>query len=254
MSVRAMEYYLTAYKRTWRGTIATSFLIPVLFLAAMGLGLGSLIDARGTADLGGVEYVVFLAPGLLAFAAMQTAVAESSWPVLGALKWVRTYHAQIATPLSPIDVANGHYLFVTLRLFVVSTVFLIVMAAFGAATSWTALLCIPAAMLTGFAFSTGFTAYAVGRENEQGFAAAMRFVVTPLFLFSGTFFPVTQLPQAIRWIAYVTPLWHGVALCRGFALDAIDALAALGHVAVLLLYSVVGLVLSFRWFQRRLTP
>ena len=89
-AVRAMEYYLLAYRRTWRGTVVTSFLTPVLFLAAMGLGLGELVDQNATADLGGVEYVVFIAPGLLAFAAMQTGVAESSWPVLGNLKWVRT--------------------------------------------------------------------------------------------------------------------------------------------------------------------
>jgi lipooligosaccharide transport system permease protein len=253
-AVRAMEYYLLAYRRTWRGTVVTSFLTPVLFLAAMGLGLGMLVDQNGTADLGGVEYVVFIAPGLLAFAAMQTGVAESSWPVLGNLKWVRTYFAQIASPLTPVDVAGGHFLYVTFRLLQGSVAFLLVMVLFGATSSWMAVLAIPAAVLTGLAFATPMTAFAVSRETEQGFSAIFRFVVTPLFLFSGIFFPVTQLPTVLRWIAYVTPLWHGVALCRGLALGTIGALAALGHVAVLCVFAGVGLALAFGYYRQKLTP
>jgi lipooligosaccharide transport system permease protein len=253
-AIRALEYYLLAYKRTWRGTVVTSFLNPVLFLAAMGLGLGTLVDQNGTADLGGVDYVVFIAPGLLAFTAMQTGVGESSWPVLGNLKWVRTYHAQVASPLTPVDVAGGHFLFITFRLAQASAAFLVVMFLFGATSSWTAVLALPAAVLTGLAFATPMTAYAVSRETEQGFSAIFRFVVTPLFLFSGTFFPVTQLPPVLRGIAYVTPLWHGVALCRGLALGTITALAALGHTAVLTAFMAVGLVLAFHFYRQKLTP
>jgi lipooligosaccharide transport system permease protein len=254
LAVRALEFHLTAYRRTWRGTAITSFLTPLAFLAAMGLGLGTLVDDAGTADLGGVEYVVYLAPGLLAYTAMQTAAFESAWPVLGNLKWMRTYFAQAATPLTPIDVASGHLLFIAFRILLASTAFFIVMTFFGAATTWTAIFAIPAAVLTGLAFATPITAFSVSRESEQGLSAMFRFVIIPLFLFSGTFFPISQLPAGIRWIAYVTPLWHGVSLCRGFALGTITAAAVAGHTAVLVAYAVAGLVIAFVFFRRKLTP
>lgn len=252
-AVRAFEYYLTAYKRTWRGSAITSFVTPVLFLASMGLGLGSLVDQSTSVDLGGVEYVVFLAPGLLAFTAMQTAAFESAWPVVANVKWVRVYFAQIASPLTPVDVATGHFLFVALRVFLSSCAFFVVMALFGAVQSWTAILAVPAALLVGLAFATPITAFSISRESEQGLSAMFRFVIIPLFLFSGTFFPVTQLPAAIRWIAYVTPLWHGVVLCRGLALGTISAVAVLGHTTVLVAYAVAGAVIAFALYRRRLT-
>jgi lipooligosaccharide transport system permease protein len=185
---------------------------------------------------------------------MQTAVTESSWPVLANLKWVRTYHAQIATPLTPVDVAGGHFLFMIFRLIQACTAFLLVMVLFGATESWAAVLALPAAVLTGFAFTTLMTAYAVSRESEQGFSAIFRFVVVPLLLFSGTFFPVSQLPAVLEWIAYLTPLWHGVALCRGLALGTISVGAALGHATVLAAFALVGMLLAFRYYERRLTP
>ena len=98
-AVREFRYWLTNYRRTWRGSIYTSFLSPVLYLGAMGLGLGKLVDAHGTARLGGVSYLAFLAPGLLAAAAMQSGIEESTYPVLGSVKWRRTYYAAAASPL-----------------------------------------------------------------------------------------------------------------------------------------------------------
>ena len=253
-SVRALELHLLAYRQAWRGTIITSFITPLLFLTAMGLGLGSLIDEGNRADLGDLSYVAFLAPGLLAFTAMQTGAFESAWPVLGALKWVRTYQAQIATPLRPQDVGVGQLLFITLRIFIAATVFFAVMLVFGTIESPLAPLAIPAALLTGLAFATPMVAFAVTRQSEQGFSAIFRFVVTPLFLFSGTFFPISQLPAGIRWIAFVTPLWHGVALCRGLTLGTIHALPALGHVAALLAFAGAGLAIALRAYNRVLTP
>jgi len=251
-SVRAFEYYLTVYKRTWRGSAITNFLTPVLFLAAMGLGLGTLVNDSTSAGLGGVEYVVFLAPGLLASTAMQTAAFESAWPVVGGLKWMRTYFAQAATPLSPAAIALGHFFFVTMRVFLASCAFFAVMALFGAVTSWTAVFAIPAAVLTGMAFGTPVTAFSISLESERGLSSMFRFVIIPLFLFSGTFFPVTQLPAGIRWIAYVTPLWHGVMLCRGLALGALTPLAALGHTTVLLAYLLVGGFVAIAFYRRKL--
>src|SRR5215472_12873597 len=116
LAVRQLRFWLTNYRRTWRGSIYSGVLSPVLYLGAMGLGLGTLVDAHGTAGLGGVSYLSFLAPGLLAASAMQTAMGESTYPVFASLKWLKTYHAAIATPLRPVDLFRGHLLWTTLRL------------------------------------------------------------------------------------------------------------------------------------------
>src|SRR5262249_34377153 len=111
LAVRQFRFWLTDYRRTWRGSIYSSLLNPLLFLGAMGLGLRMLVDARGTASLGGVSYLVFLAPGLLAATGMQTAVGECTYPVFASVKWTKTYQAASASPLRPADVFHGHLLF-----------------------------------------------------------------------------------------------------------------------------------------------
>src|SRR6202050_2892248 len=134
-AVREFRYWLTNYRRTWRGSIYTSCLSRVLYLGAMGLGLGKLVDAHGTARLGGVGYLAFLAPGLLAAAAMQSGIEESTYPVLRSVKWRRHYYAAAASPLRPADIFHGHLLFTIMRLAMNSAIFLVVMAGFGARTS-----------------------------------------------------------------------------------------------------------------------
>src|SRR5262245_4705575 len=116
LAVRQLRFWLTNYRRTWRGSIYSSVLNPLLFLGAIGLGLGSLVDAHGTGRLGGVSYLAFLAPGLLAAAAMETAVGESPYPVYGSVKWNKTYQAAVASPLSPAEILQGTVMLVTLRL------------------------------------------------------------------------------------------------------------------------------------------
>ena len=135
MAVRAFRFWLVNYRRTWRGSVYSSVLSPVLYLGAMGLGLGSLVDSHGTASLGGVSYLTFLAPGLMAASAMQTAVGESLYPVFSAVKWQQTYQAAASTPLRPGDIFRGHVLFTTMRLVMNMAVFLAIMVAFGAARS-----------------------------------------------------------------------------------------------------------------------
>jgi len=253
MSVRALRFWLTNYRRTWRGTIYSSFLSPVLYLGAMGIGLGTLVNAHGTASLGGVSYLAFLAPGLMAAAAMQTAVGESLYPVFSAVKWQQTYQAAASTPLKPGDLFRGHVMFTSLRLIMNMIIFLAVLAAFGAARSAWAVMCVPVAVLTGLAFAAPLDAFAVTqKKNDQAFNVIFRFGMIPLFLFSGTFFPVTQLPVAIRWLAYITPLWHGVALCRALSLGSADLPGALGHAAYLILITIAGLAAGQLTYRRRL--
>jgi lipooligosaccharide transport system permease protein len=252
LAMRQLRFWLTNYKRTWRGSIYSSVLNPVLYLGAMGLGLGTLVDQRGTAYLGGVSYLVFLAPGLLAAGAMETAMGESTYPVLGSVKWLKTYQAAAATPLRPRDLLHGHLLFTLLRLAMNAAVFLAVMAAFGAVRSPWVLACVPVAMLTGLAFAAPIEAYAVGCTKDSSFAMLFRFVMIPLFLFSGTFFPVSQLPAAVRPLAYATPLWHGVALCRSLSLGTATPAQAALHVGYLALVAAAGVAAGHYTYRRRL--
>jgi len=252
LALRSFEYWLFQYKRTWRGSVISTILFPVLFLASMGVGLGTLVDSSTSGGVEGHSYLVFLAPGLLAATAMQTAVGESTYPVMGAIKWIKTYHAMLATPLGVLDVLVGHLLFIGARVLIGSTIFLAVMTAFGAVDSPLALLTLPEALLTGMAFATPVVAYSAVLENDYGFAVLLRFVVVPLFLFGGVFYPVSQLPLVLEQLAYLTPLWHGVALSRELALGTATLGATLLHVAYLAVWIVVGFVFAARNYRRRL--
>jgi lipooligosaccharide transport system permease protein len=254
LPLRSFAYWAYQYKRTWRSSLSSSFLNPILFLAAMGVGLGSLVDknVHSSTSLGGVSYLTFLAPGLLAASAMQTAAQESTYPVMGAIKWIRTYHAMLATPLRVVDVLVGHLAWIAVRLLLVTSIFVAVMAAFGATRSWTVIFAIPAAVLTGMAFSAPIAAFAATRESEASFSAIFRFLVIPMFLFSGTFFPVSQLPAVLRPVAYATPLWHGVDLCRDLALGRIPPGRTVLHVVYLLVWVAAGVVLALGAFRQRL--
>jgi lipooligosaccharide transport system permease protein len=251
-AVREFRFWLTDYRRTWRGSIYSSVLSPVLYLGAMGLGLGTLIDAHGTASLGGVSYLAFLAPGLLAANAMQTGISNSTYPVLGSVKWFKNYIAAAATPLRPRDIFHGHLLFTLLRLTMNAAIFLVVMAVFGAVRSPWVLAALPVAVLTGLAFAAPVEAFAVLQTSDQRFSIIYRFGLIPLFLFSGTFFPVTRLPAWARPVAYATPLWHGVALCRSLSLGTATAGGALEHLAYLVLLAAAGIVACQLAYRRRL--
>ena len=247
---RALAYWLTSYRRVWRGSLISCFLSPIFFLVAMGFGLGALVDAgEGIPD---VDYIAFIAPGILAAQAMQTAVIESTYPVMGAVKWQRQYHAMLAAPLGPYDIVLGHLAFILMRVVLTSTSFLLVAWALGAIGSPWAALGLPVAALCGMAYAAPVYAFAVRQEVDGGFAMLFRFVILPMFLFSGTFFPVDQLPSWLEPIAWLTPLWHAVDLCRSLALETVTPAAATGHVAYLLLWVVAGLWLAVRSFRRRL--
>src|SRR5580698_1962441 len=236
MWLRVSLYFGYQYKRTWRSSIVTSFLIPILYLTAMGVALGSLID-KHSHGVGGVTYVAFLAPGLLASTCMQIATNDTTWPVLGAIKWMRTYLAMLAAPLSVYDVLRGHLAWVAARLSIVISIYLVVMAAFGTIYSPWAAVALPAGVLTGMAFGAPMAAYAATQDKDVSFITIYRFVVVPLFLFSGTFFPVSQLPHVLVYVAYATPLFHGVALCRDLTLGQVHLWVDVGHAAYLILWS-----------------
>jgi lipooligosaccharide transport system permease protein len=246
-----MGYFAYQYKRTWRSSITTSFLYPILYLAAMGVGLGSLVDKHShTVD--GVSYLIFLAPGLLAGTAMQIGGNEAMYPIMGAIKWMKTYFAMLATPLRVVDVLRGQLGWIAVRLAIVSSIYLGVMAVFGAVKSWYGILALPAAIMTGMAFAAPIAAYSARQERDVGFTTLYRFGLIPLFLFSGTFFPVSQLPVWLRPIAYATPLYHGVFLCRGLVLGNLSLWPAVGSAVYLVALVGIGYWLAGISFKKRL--
>jgi len=246
-----LGYWLTAYRRTWRGSVFGRFLSPVLFLLSMGLGLGTLVNSRA-GGVDGVPYLQFVVPGLLAAQGMWVAVGESTYQVLGAIRWQRQYHAMLATPIAVWQVLLGHLAYVALQLTGATLVFLGVAAAFGAWGSWWVLLAVPVTVLTGLAFAVPIFAFSATQDGDDGFNILFRFVITPLFLFSGTFFPVDRLPVWLRPVAWLTPLWHGVDANRELALGSPRAVLLAGHVAYLLVVLAMSGWLALRSFRRRL--
>ena len=253
LTVRAFRCWLTTYRRLWRASIYSSVLGPVFYLGAMGYGLGSLVDARGTASLGGVPYVEFVAPAILAFQAMNTGIANASFPVFGAMRWSWIYVSARATQLRPADINRGHLMFITLRVAMNSACFIAVMAAFGTVRSAWAALLLPAAALTGLAFAAPVAAWAVTLEKDYSMNYVFRFVAVPMMLFSGTFFPVSRLPGWLQPVAYATPLWHAAALCRGLALGTgLSAGSVAAHVGYLAAMAAAGLWAGSVTYRRRL--
>lgn len=249
-----VEHFWTWYRRNWRATAVSSILQPLLFLLAFGVGFGSLVDGAGRAATGGVPYLVWLAPALLAVSAVQSAAFESTYPVLSAFKWQRVYHAMVAGPITPGQVALGHLAWTVTKITGTGAVFVVVIAAFGGVTGPGIVGSLLAAALTGAAVAALVMAFAATVENEGGpFNALFRFVVIPMTLFSGTFFPVDRLPEWVRPVAWISPLWHGTELARAAALGTGRALALLGHVAVLAGLLAVGIALVTRLYRRRLS-
>jgi lipooligosaccharide transport system permease protein len=253
-TARVLEFNARVYRRTWRGGIVTTFVSPILFLAAMGFGLGSFVDSAGTASgaLGDVSYAAWLAPGLLAASAMQTGGFSATYTIMGRVRWGRIYHGMLATPLTVRGIVLGELGWIGVRLAIASGAFLLVMALFGLVLSPLGVLALPAGVLTGLAFCAPILAYTPTQTNDQRFNAIFRFGLTPLFLFSGTFFPIEQLPEAIRWIAWLTPLWHGVDLTRSLTLGDVDPLLSAVHVVVLGAYIAVGAIIAAVTFRRAL--
>lgn len=249
---RVFEREASVYRRMWRASVFSTFLGPGLYLAALGIGLGGLVDANaGTTD--GVPYLRFVAPGILAATVMQAVAAESLWPVMTGMRWMRFYHAMVASPIRARDVYTGNLLWLGARCALAATSFVIVAALLGAVGSFAAVLAVPAAVLTGMAFASLITAFAGGQETDARFVVVMRFFVLPLFLFSGTFFPIGQLPTWLQALAWASPLWHGVELCRAAMTGVVPSVALLAaHLACLLAFIGVGWCWGVSTFRKQL--
>jgi len=235
-----------------RGTnlwvMISGFFEPVFYLVALGAGLGGLIGSVELASGREVPYVAFIAPGLLAVSAMNGAIADSTWNVFFKMHFMKMYDAMLSTSLGPLDVALGEIGWALFRGAVYASGFLVVMQCFGLNHAWTALLAIPAAVVVAFGFAAvgmGITSYLKSFQQMDWIA----FVLLPMFMLSGTFFPVEQYVEPVQWIIKALPLWHGTELIRGLTLGALDwgMLVHVGYFAVMI---ALGLAFTTRRLRR----
>ena len=252
-SRRQLDYWWTVFKRTWRGGIISSFVSPLFYVVGMGVLLGGFVSADPARLEGATSYLDFVVPGLVAAHAMQIAVGETTYPVMGGIKWHKSYHAQMATPLEVRDIVNAHLGFVAARVASACAVFLLVLAPFGVfATWWGPVLAWPVLLLLGMAFATIVFGVSARMRSEEGFGLIFRLGVIPLMLFSGSFFPISNLGPVLEWVAHLTPLWHGVDLTRMLCLDTVDWPLALVHLVVLLALAGLGWVWAIRGLEGRM--
>ena len=252
--IRAWESHLTLYRAIWKSNVLGSFIQPLLYLVGMGLGVGALVDSGERSDvlLDGLTYFQFLAPGLIATTAMLISANEAMWPVTGGFKWMRSFHAQAATPLMPRQIMGGVALWHATKALIAVVGVTSVLVLFDGTRGWGLLLAVPFGVLTGVAFSAPVMAWSASRETDHSFPTINRFVIMPLFLFGGAFYPVSQLPDWMEPSAKVTPLWHGVELTRGAVHGRLELGSTLVHVAVLASLAAAGWFLAARSFARRL--
>ncbi|WP_148615077.1 ABC transporter permease [Nocardioides rubriscoriae] len=250
---RMAPYWLTVSLRTWRGSVVSAFLAPVFYVVAMGVLLGGFIDSDPARLEGAPTYLAFIVPGLVAGHAMQTAVADTSWPVFSNFKWNRVYDSMVATPITVRQVAVAHLFFVWVRVTVVCAIFDLVVAPFDVyAAWWSPVAALGAQSLTGLAFATLMYGYSCRISSDAAFGVVFRLAVFPLFLFSGAFFPVANLGPVGEVVAKLTPLWHGVNLSRTCSLATLEPGTALLNVGVLLAVAGLGAWWATSGLERRM--
>ncbi|HHU37939.1 MAG TPA: ABC transporter permease [Propionibacterium sp.] len=244
------RYRQAAEKPFFWTAFVTAIGNPVLYLVAMGMGLGSLVQG----DVDGVSYLWFVAPGLLVATVVSTGAQFGTWPIFGGFKWMKNYLAAQATPVEPWQMAVGEGLAISVRMFVQAFLFWLIGLAFGAWPGAASLLVVPIAMLASMAMFTPLMAYSATLEEEGlQFNFVQRLIVMPMFLFAGTFFPLASMPAYLQWIGWVSPMWHGTQLARivSYGMENPPWLTVV-HVVFLVGCIVGGLLVAARTFTRRL--
>lgn len=249
-----VEGHLQWYLKNWRVSVVSSVLQPLLALVAFGVFFGRLAaSGDGLEELtGGASYIVYLTPGLLCAAALMTGATESSYPVFAGFQWQKNYEAITATPIGPVQLALGQLSWVALRIFGGGAIYLAVAALFGGVDSLLIPVALVVSVLTGLAFATSVSALAATLKADDSFNMLFRFVVVPMTLFAGTYFPIDRLPEWAQIVAVLTPLWHGTQLAREATLGTWELWPSLGHLAFLLTWIVLGVAMACWRFRLRL--
>jgi lipooligosaccharide transport system permease protein len=244
-----IERNIYVYRSGWL-VILSGFFEPLFYLLSIGLGIGGIVgDIPGPGGTP-IPYALFVAPALLASASMNGAIAESTFNVFFKLNYQKMYDAVLATPLGPGDVALGEIGWAVIRSTLYALGFIVVIGVLGLIRSPWALLAVPAATLLAFAFAAAGMAVTTWMRSWQDFDL-IQLVVLPLFLFSGTFYPISAYPEAIRLFVQLTPLYQGVDLIRALVTGAVDP-GILWHVVYLLVMGFVGLAIVARRLDKLL--
>jgi len=250
LAPRMVDYWAITYKRTYKASLISSFLTPLLYIVAMGVLLGGFIEGDPAKLEGATTYLAFVAPGMVAAQTMTTVFGHTTYMLMGMIKWNKIHDGMLATPLAVPDLIASHLGFVVFRVGLVSGVFMAVMAPFGVFESVTGtIVAFFAQLLLGLAFAACVYAFTAGLKDESAFSLLFRFGLIPMFLFSGAFFPISNLDPWLEHLAQATPLWHGVDLTRMLVLGRVDGSLATIHVVYLVALAAIG----WWWANRRLT-
>lgn len=250
-ALAVVQRNLLVFWRAWRSSFFLSVLTPVMFLSAMGLGLGSMVQEGRS--FGGAEYLPFFATGILAASCMQSGVFGATYPVMSKITWQKNYEAMLASPLSVRDIFLGEMAWIGVTVAQLAVPFFVVMAFFGVFSSPIAVLAIPVVILVGLSCAGVVFAYTATLQTDEAYTWIFRLVVTPLFLLSGTFFPIEELPPWGQVVAQLTPLFHGVELVRQLTIYSVEP-SAVGHLLYLVVLLGVGVFYGVRNLERRLQP
>lgn len=250
---RVLQREVVVWRRFWRSTLVFNFINPLMFLAALGLGLGSMVE-QSSGDVAGLPYIAFITPGLMAAGALQAAALNSLWPIMGGIKWMGTFQAMVSSPITPAAVYGGEVVWNVARSTLGAVMFLAAAGLLGGVPSAWGVLAVPAAALCSLSVAAPLTAWAAKQETDVPFSVVARLGIVPIFLFSGTFFPVDQLPSGFRPLVALSPLWYGVELSRDATTGTWRPLAQSLHILVLVVMTAAGWRWGTRTFTERLTP
>lgn len=247
------EYRLLNMSKWWAAIVAFGLGNPVLYLASIGIGIGSLIDSN-SGGIDGVSYLVFLAPALLASAAIQTVMDEVMFPTLEGFVWSKIFFAMNSTGLTGRQIARGVMIAAMLRSVLTVLVYWLVLALFGAVEFGSGLAAISAAVFCGWSMGAVMLAVAARIKNDDNFFAIIgRFIIAPMFMFSGTYYPLDSLPTFLQWVGWVSPLWHATDIGRVLMYGReISPMLLIVHFGYLLLLGLLGSYFAERQYMKRL--
>lgn len=247
-----VEHHIRRTRRAWAGLLLSGVLNPIFTMLALGVGIGSQIN--DTTSLGTDGYLEFVGPGVLAGAAFLQGGFTSLWPTMSHLRWEGSYQNVVRTPCSAAEVLTGHLLWIGLRIVFSSSLFLVILLV---GIGWggpSALLAPFAAALTAIAVAAPLCAFTARRETDKGFALVARLVMTPLFVFSGTFTSVESFPGWMQAVVGLFPAFHGIELTRQLINGSGSLATGLGHLLVLGIWLGAGWFMAVLGFQKALTP
>ena len=253
---RVAEYRFYAMSKWLTSVIVFGFGNPILYLISVGLGIGALVDANtGGGGILGVPYIQFVAPALLASAAIQGVMDEVTFPTMDGFVWDKVFFAINATSVSATQIANGVMIVALGRGLFTTVLYLGVLLAFGAVPLTSVLPLLFTSMLAGWGWASVMLAITARLERDDGYFAIIgRFVIAPMFLFSGTFYPLEQMPLFLQPLGWISPLWHAVQLGRhlSYGMELADGML-LVHLAYLAIMGIVGVRFVYPKFKERLS-